>query len=78
MEGHSFGGLSIMNTASDGRDNLGAAATAAAHASEYLDVLGPGGSVSPREVAYRGRQDQAQIIADVSAFYGAFPFSTSL
>ena len=42
--------------------------------SEYLDVLGPGGVVSPREVAYRGREDPGAILADVSSFYAAFAF----
>jgi hypothetical protein len=51
-----------------------AAASVSAHESEYLDVLGPGGSVSPREVAYRGREDPGAIVADVSAFYAAFAF----
>jgi len=40
----------------------------------YLDVFGPGGDVSPREVAYRGRQDPGATVADVSAFYRAFAF----
>jgi hypothetical protein len=39
-----------------------------------LAVLGPGGGVSPREVAYRPREDPGQIVADVSAFYRAFAF----
>ena len=55
---------------------LQAAASAAATTteSEYLDVLGPGGVVSPREVGYRGREDPGAIVADVSAFYAAFAF----
>lgn len=40
----------------------------------YLDVFGPGGDVSPREVAYRGRQDPGATVADVSAFYRAFAY----
>ncbi len=40
----------------------------------YLALLGPGGAVSPREVAYRGMEDPGHIVADVSAFYHAFAF----
>lgn len=40
----------------------------------YLALLGPGGAVSPREVAYRGRQDPGHILADIRAFYEAFAF----
>jgi hypothetical protein len=51
-----------------------AAAAVASGESEYLDVLGPGGAVSPREVAYRGRLDPARILADIAAFYAAFAY----
>jgi len=52
------------------------AADAAADAEEgtYLAVFGPGGCVSPREVAYRGRQDPGQLLADISGFHSAFGF----
>jgi len=40
----------------------------------YLALLGPGGAVPPREVAYRGMEDPGHIVADVSAFYDAFAF----
>jgi hypothetical protein len=43
--------------------------------SEYLAILGPGGSVSPREVAYRGMHDPGQILADIAAFHRAFGFA---
>ena len=55
---------------------LAEAATAAAAATEgdYHRVFGPGGSVSPREVAYRGFADPGRILAELSAIYEAFAF----
>jgi TorA maturation chaperone TorD len=40
----------------------------------YLALLGPGGPVSAREVAYRGMEDPGRILADIRAFYEAFAF----
>ena len=40
----------------------------------YLALLGPGGAVSPREVAYRGMEDPGHILAEIMAFYEAFAF----
>lgn len=40
----------------------------------YVSLLGPGGPVSPREAAYRRREDPARVLADVAAFYRAFAF----
>ncbi len=40
----------------------------------YLALLGPGGAVSPREVAYRGMEDPGHILAEITAFYDAFAF----
>lgn len=40
----------------------------------YLALVGPGGPVSLREVAYRGMEDPGRIIADLSGFYDAFAF----
>jgi len=58
-----------------GRDLRRAAqAAVGARASDYLAVLGPGGGASPREVAYRTREDPGRILADVAAFYRAFGF----
>ena len=56
---------------------LRALAEAAAHASEsdYLAVLGPGSTISPRIVAYRGMEDPGWILADIVAYYGAFAFN---
>jgi TorA maturation chaperone TorD len=53
-----------------------AAVDAAREASEgtYLSLLGPGGFVSPREVAYRPTEDPGKILADLAAFYEAFAF----
>ncbi len=45
---------------------------------QYIDALGPGGLVPAREVAYRGREDPGQIIADVSGFYDAFAFKPTV
>lgn len=41
----------------------------------YLSVLGPGGSVSPREVSCRPKDDPGRVLADLVAFYEAFAFS---
>ena len=56
---------------------LRAAAEAAREATEgtYLGLLGPGGFVSPREVAYRPQEDPGKIMSDLAAFYEAFAFS---
>ncbi len=56
--------------------DLRAAAGAVGDASEgeYLALLGPGGAVSPREVAYRGMEDPARVLADIGAFHTAFAF----
>ncbi len=40
----------------------------------YLALLGPGGAVSPREVAYRAMEDPGHILAEIMAFYEAFAF----
>ena len=60
----------------DAADVKAAAAEALQQAREaiHLDVFGPGGLVSPREVAYRGREDPGRILADLNAFYGAFAY----
>ncbi len=52
------------------------AADAAADADEgtYLAVFGPGGCASPREVAYRGREEPGQVLADIGGFHRAFGF----
>jgi TorA maturation chaperone TorD len=41
---------------------------------DYHRIFGPGGSVSPREVAYQGFADPGRILADLTALYGAFAF----
>lgn len=41
----------------------------------YMASLGPGGAVSPREAAYRGREDPAAVLADLAGFYDAFAYS---
>jgi hypothetical protein len=55
---------------------LRAAARVAGDASEgaYLALLGPGGSISPREIAYRGMEDPGRILAEIAAYYEAFAF----
>ncbi len=40
----------------------------------YVSLLGPGGPVSPREVAYRRVEDPGWILADAASFYEAFGF----
>src|SRR5574341_155160 len=50
------------------------AASEEANEGLYLALLGPGGPVSLREVAYRGMEDPGRILADISAFYEAFAF----
>ncbi len=41
---------------------------------EYLAVLGPGGAVSPREVAYRPDTDPAAVLARLQTLYEAFAY----
>jgi nitrate reductase assembly molybdenum cofactor insertion protein NarJ len=41
----------------------------------YLGLLGPGGTVSPREAAYRPKEDPGQVLADIAGFYSAFSFA---
>ncbi|MDV2504318.1 MAG: molecular chaperone TorD family protein [bacterium] len=57
--------------------SLRAAVEAARGASEgtYLGLLGPGGFISPREVAYRPKEDPGKILADLAGFYEAFAFA---
>jgi len=52
------------------------AARAAGNASEgeYLNLVGPGGIVSPREVTYRSFEDPGRILAGLAATYAAFAF----
>lgn len=52
----------------------GGAAREEANEGLYLALLGPGGPVSPREVAHRGMEDPGRILADIGAFYDAFAF----
>lgn len=40
----------------------------------YLGLFGPGGAVSPREVAHRGFADPGRLLADLSSLYDAFAF----
>jgi hypothetical protein len=63
--GREVGGIAI-------RDAV--AAAGGAGEGEYLALLGPGGLVSPREVAYRGLQDPGRVLADLAAVYQAFAF----
>jgi TorA maturation chaperone TorD len=41
---------------------------------DYLRLLGPGGLVSPREVAYQSFADPGQLLAELTAWYEAFAF----
>ncbi len=57
--------------------SLRAAVEAAKGASEgtYLGLLGPGGFISPREVAHRPKEDPGKVLADLAGFYEAFAFA---
>jgi nitrate reductase assembly molybdenum cofactor insertion protein NarJ len=52
-------------------------AAADANESDYLAVLGPGSTISPRIVAYRGMEDPGWILADILGYYGAFAFNAA-
>jgi TorA maturation chaperone TorD len=58
-----------------GAPALAGLAESAGDASEgiYLRILGPGGTVSPREIAYRA-DDPGAVLASLSEFYQAFAF----
>ena len=55
---------------------LGEAAGHAARATEsaYLEWLGPGGCVSPRESGHRASTDPGHLLAELGAFYDAFQY----
>lgn len=57
-------------------ERLCAAAAAACDATEgaYLRLIGPGGAVSPREVASQPFQDPGHLLAQLATTYGAFAF----
>lgn len=57
-------------------DRLRAAAERALAASEgeHLRIFGPGGTVSPREVAHRGLADPGRLFAELAIIYEAFAF----
>jgi TorA maturation chaperone TorD len=56
-------------------DICGAAeAAVTAREETYLRLLGPGGVVSPREVAYQKQGDFGHILADIAGFYEAFAY----
>ncbi len=59
-----------------GDSRLRAAARRALDASEgeYLRMLGPGGMISPREVAYCGQEDPGRVMAELAGFYEAFGY----
>jgi len=40
----------------------------------YLRVLGPGGSVSPREVGHDGKADPGWVLSDLTRYYRAFGY----
>ncbi len=65
----------LCREARDG-EVMAAAGAAREEAGEglYLALLGPGGGVSPREVAYRGMEDPGRILADIKTFYEAFAY----
>lgn len=40
----------------------------------FLNLFGPGGAISPREVAYRGLADPGHLLAELETIYGAFAY----
>jgi hypothetical protein len=58
-------------------EELRSAAQASREATEssYIKLLGPGGLLSPREVAYKDREDPGRLLSDIAGFYEAFAFS---
>jgi TorA maturation chaperone TorD len=56
----------VLRAAAHGADELREA--------DYLRVFGPGGAVSPREVAYRPMHDPGRILAELSGYYRAFGY----
>lgn len=67
--------LALAREVADGELAAGARRVAEdASEGEYLAVLGPGGAVSPREVAYRPDTDPAAILARLNALYEAFSY----
>ncbi len=63
-----------------GDEGLASVARAAEGASEgdYLGALGPGGRVSPREVAHVPLAQPGLLLGDVAAFYEAFAYRPAL
>jgi len=68
----------VASIANDSQDETvrAIAAMAKEQASEelFLDVFGPGGAVSPREVAYRGYADPGHLLSELEAIYSAFAY----
>jgi nitrate reductase assembly molybdenum cofactor insertion protein NarJ len=52
----------------------GLEASTSGRAGAYLALLGPGGTVSPREAGHAPLQDPGRILADIAAFYDAFQY----
>lgn len=63
-----------------GDERLAEAARAARHADEgaFLALFGPGGTVSPREVAYRNMGDPGKILSELRGFYDSFGFDPKI
>lgn len=68
----------VASIASDVADAQvrGVAELAKEQASEelFIDLFGPGGAISPREVAYRGFADPGHLLAELETVYGAFAY----
>lgn len=54
--------------------SLATAVSAAAREGEFLALLGPGGPVSPREVAAQPRRDPGHLLGEIEACYEAFAY----
>lgn len=66
--------LELAAEAGDGELRELAGRLAGLEEPDYVSLFGPGGPVSPREVAYRRVEDPGWIMADAAAFYEAFGY----
>ena len=64
----------VANETHDSRLEAAAAAAVEVDEGRYLAVFGPGGTVSPREVAYRPMGDPGRILTELRGIYEAFGF----
>ncbi len=66
---------SIANDVTDeGVRNVAELAREQASEELFLNLFGPGGAISPREIAYRGFADPGHLLAELETIYGAFAY----